>query len=71
MLTSHQQKTNKQTLASPTLLTNKHMSLNGASQGHWERRIVELGGPDYAKTAPKITDSEGNEVQDSRGPGYR
>jgi hypothetical protein len=40
-------------------------------QGHWERRIVELGGPDYAKTAPKITDSEGNEVTDSRGPGYR
>jgi hypothetical protein len=24
-------------------------------KGHWERRIVELGGPDYAKTAPKIT----------------
>lgn len=40
-------------------------------KGHWERRIVELGGPDYAKTAPKITDSEGNEVTDSRGPGYR
>lgn len=48
-----------------------HMLLCAASQGHWERRIVELGGPDYAKTAPKITDSEGNEVQDSRGPGYR
>ena len=32
---------------------------------------MELGGPDYAKTAPKITDSEGNEVLDSRGPGYR
>lgn len=32
---------------------------------------MELGGPDYAKTAPKITDSEGNEVTDSRGPGYR
>ncbi|WIA21849.1 hypothetical protein OEZ85_004225 [Tetradesmus obliquus] len=40
-------------------------------KGHWERRIVELGGPDYAKTAPKITDSEGNEVTDSRGAGYR
>jgi len=40
-------------------------------KGHWERRIVELGEPDYAKTAPKITDSEGNELTDGRGPGYR
>eukprot|EP00882_Tetradesmus_deserticola_P003365 GHRQ01003561.1.p2 GENE.GHRQ01003561.1~~GHRQ01003561.1.p2 ORF type:complete len:276 (+),score=127.02 GHRQ01003561.1:563-1390(+) len=40
-------------------------------KGHWERRIVELGGPDYAKTAPKITDSEGNEVLNNRGAGYR
>jgi Isy1-like splicing family len=24
-------------------------------KGHWERRIVELGGPDYAKSAPKVT----------------
>jgi pre-mRNA-splicing factor ISY1 len=24
-------------------------------KGHWERRIVELGGPDYAKAAPKVT----------------
>lgn len=23
-------------------------------KGHWERRIVELGGPDYAKSAPKV-----------------
>ena len=31
-------------------------------KGHWERRIVQLGGPDYAKNAPKTTDAEGNEV---------
>jgi hypothetical protein len=23
-------------------------------KGHWERRIVELGGPDYARSAPKV-----------------
>ncbi len=27
-------------------------------KGHWERRIVELGGPDYAKSAPKVTDMQ-------------
>ena len=24
-------------------------------KGHWERRIVELGGPDYARAAPKVS----------------
>lgn len=34
---------------------------------------MQLGGPDYAKTAPKITDSEGNVVEGAsgKGPGYR
>lgn len=42
-------------------------------KGHWEVRIVELGGPDYGKTAPKVTDSEGNDLQGAtgRGAGYR
>lgn len=40
-------------------------------KGHWEHRIVDLGGPDYAKTAPKVTDSQGNVISDSRGVGYR
>lgn len=44
-------------------------------KGHWERRILQLGGPDYAKTGPKITDSEGKSVAASggagRGPGYK
>ncbi|KAK7814676.1 pre-mrna-splicing factor isy1 like protein [Quercus suber] len=31
-------------------------------KSHWERRIVELGGPNYAKHAPKMTDLEGNIV---------
>ncbi|CAN0911296.1 Pre-mRNA-splicing factor ISY1 homolog [Linum grandiflorum] len=42
---------------------------------HWERRIVELGGHNYAKHAPKMTDLEGNIVDvpnpSGRGPGYR
>lgn len=40
-------------------------------KGHWEARILELGGPDYAKSAPKITDSQGYEIDDPRGTGYR
>lgn len=34
-------------------------------KGHWERRIAELGGPDYAKAAPQVTGSSG--LTDSRG----
>jgi pre-mRNA-splicing factor ISY1 len=42
-------------------------------KSHWERRIVELGGPDYARTAPKVTDSDGRALAEAtgRGPGYR
>lgn len=44
-------------------------------KSHWERRIVELGGPNYAKHAPKMTDLDGNIVDvpnpSGRGPGYR
>eukprot|EP00262_Sarcandra_glabra_P014588 TRINITY_DN4292_c0_g1_i4.p1 TRINITY_DN4292_c0_g1~~TRINITY_DN4292_c0_g1_i4.p1 ORF type:complete len:296 (+),score=55.02 TRINITY_DN4292_c0_g1_i4:120-1007(+) len=42
---------------------------------HWERRIVELGGPNYTKHGAKITDLDGNIVDvpnpSGRGPGYR
>ncbi|XP_010930982.1 uncharacterized protein [Elaeis guineensis] len=42
---------------------------------HWERRIVELGGPNYTKNSAKMTDLEGNIVDvpnpSGRGPGYR
>ena len=40
---------------------------------HWERRIVQLGGPDYARSAPKVTDSHGKGVGEAagRGAGYR
>ncbi|KAI3728506.1 hypothetical protein L6452_17143 [Arctium lappa] len=44
-------------------------------KGHWERRIVELGGPNYSKYSAKMTDLEGNIVDvpnpSGRGPGYR
>ena len=42
-------------------------------KGHWEVRIVELGGPDYAKAAPKVQDSQGFEIQGAtgKGAGYR
>ncbi|KAK1556875.1 hypothetical protein EZV62_027744 [Acer yangbiense] len=42
---------------------------------HWERRIIELGGPNYTKHSAKMTDLEGNIVDvpnpSGRGPGYR
>ncbi|CAI9097649.1 OLC1v1034123C1 [Oldenlandia corymbosa var. corymbosa] len=42
---------------------------------HWERRIIELGGPNYTVISAKITDLEGNTVDvlntGGRGPGYR
>ena len=40
---------------------------------HWEKRIVELGGPDYGKLGPRVTDSQGRAVAEamSKGAGYR
>lgn len=42
-------------------------------KGHWEKRIMELGGPDYTKGAAKVTDSEGQEMAEAtgKGAGYR
>ena len=42
-------------------------------KGHWERRIVDLGGPDYARAAPKVQDSQGFEIKGAtgKGTGYR
>lgn len=43
-------------------------------RGHWERRIVELGGPNYTKHSAKMTDLEGDIVDvpnsGGRGTGY-
>lgn len=36
-------------------------------KGHWERRIKELGGPDYSRTAPRSADTKGREVAELTG----
>lgn len=35
-------------------------------KGHWEVRIKELGGPDYARVGPKMTDMDGQEAPGNR-----
>ncbi|KAM9410032.1 pre-mRNA-splicing factor ISY1 homolog [Pholidichthys leucotaenia] len=39
-------------------------------KGHWEYRIKELGGPDYARIGPRMLDHEGKEVPGNRGYKY-
>ncbi|XP_041348500.1 pre-mRNA-splicing factor ISY1 homolog [Gigantopelta aegis] len=39
-------------------------------KGHWEDRIIELGGTDYKKVGPKLLDHEGKEVPGNRGYKY-
>ncbi|KAH9494516.1 NineTeen Complex (NTC) component [Bulinus truncatus] len=39
-------------------------------KGHWEDRIVEIGGPDYKKTGPKMLDGDGKEVPGNKGYKY-
>eukprot|EP00002_Diphylleia_rotans_P005648 TRINITY_DN1482_c0_g2_i3.p1 TRINITY_DN1482_c0_g2~~TRINITY_DN1482_c0_g2_i3.p1 ORF type:complete len:294 (-),score=86.09 TRINITY_DN1482_c0_g2_i3:299-1051(-) len=39
-------------------------------KGHWERRIVELGGPDHSKVATKVSEDEGALVP-GKSFGYR
>ena len=39
-------------------------------KGHWEDRILELGGTDYNKTGPKMLDHEGKELPGNRGYKY-
>lgn len=36
-------------------------------QYHWERRIAQLGGPNYSRYGPKMFDNEGKEVPGTRG----
>lgn len=37
---------------------------------HWEKRIVELGGSDYARTQPQAYDADGSAVQGAGGYKY-
>lgn len=39
-------------------------------KNHWERRILELGGPDYFRIGPKMLDHQGKEVPGNRGYKY-
>ncbi|XP_015927834.1 pre-mRNA-splicing factor ISY1 homolog [Parasteatoda tepidariorum] len=39
-------------------------------KGHWEARIIELGGKDYSKLGPKMLDHEGKEVPGNKGYKY-
>lgn len=39
-------------------------------KGHWERRIMELGGPNYAAQAVRIAKDEGEEVEEVKGYRY-
>ncbi|KAF4792516.1 Pre-mRNA-splicing factor ISY1 like protein [Turdus rufiventris] len=39
-------------------------------KGHWEYRIRELGGPDYARIGPKMLDHEGKEIPGNGGYKY-
>eukprot|EP01111_Echinosteliopsis_oligospora_P005965 TRINITY_DN1977_c0_g1_i2.p1 TRINITY_DN1977_c0_g1~~TRINITY_DN1977_c0_g1_i2.p1 ORF type:complete len:250 (-),score=83.18 TRINITY_DN1977_c0_g1_i2:73-822(-) len=37
---------------------------------HWEKRIIELGGPNYIATAPRVTDHDGKEAVSYGGYKY-
>lgn len=39
-------------------------------KGHWEDRIVQLGGPDHRKIGPKMIDHDGKELPGNRGYKY-
>lgn len=38
-------------------------------KGHWQRRIKELGGPDYGRSEPIAYDADGRELPG--GGGYK
>ncbi|KAJ2012258.1 NineTeen Complex (NTC) component, partial [Coemansia sp. S610] len=39
-------------------------------KNHWDDRVLELGGPDYKKTGPKMIDHQGKQVPGNRGYKY-
>jgi len=39
-------------------------------KGHWERRVRQLGGADYAKHGPRMLDNEGKLIPGTRGYKY-
>lgn len=49
---------------------NDHINKLIREKRHWEERIKELGGGDYAKSAPKMLTRDGKEVPGNRGYRY-
>lgn len=49
---------------------NDHINKLIREKKHWEERIKELGGSDYAKSAPKLLTRDGKEVPGNRGYRY-
>mmetsp|Transcript_81842 Transcript_81842/g.119957 ORF Transcript_81842/g.119957 Transcript_81842/m.119957 type:complete len:262 (+) Transcript_81842:165-950(+) len=39
-------------------------------KGHWEKRVLELGGPNYTKSKTGIVDADGNEMAGTKGYKY-
>lgn len=49
---------------------NDHINKLIREKSHWERQIKILGGPDFAATAPKITDADGRQAVGAEGYHY-
>lgn len=49
---------------------NDHINKLIREKSHWERQIKILGGPDFAATAPKITDADGRQAVGADGYKY-
>jgi len=49
---------------------NDHINKLLREKSHWQKRIKDLGGPDYFKSAPRSFDAEGTELRGSGGYQY-
>jgi pre-mRNA-splicing factor ISY1 len=49
---------------------NDHINKLLREKKHWEKQIKELGGPDYYKSAPRLTDADGRGALGSSGYFY-
>lgn len=49
---------------------NDHINKLIREKSHWERQIKILGGPDFAATAPRITDHDGRQAVGAEGYHY-
>jgi pre-mRNA-splicing factor ISY1 len=49
---------------------NDHINKLLREKRHWERQIKLLGGPDYEREAPRVTDADGNRAMGTGGYFY-